>query len=192
MGGWRRRRRWLADACGLTVASGRRAAGLAVLTGPRARILHEEYHLLTRVPTLHRRGLAIAVVEIDGARLVAASTHLDLAGVPRRAHAAEVIALLERVRRSFSAPVVLAGDLNEEPDGAAWGLLARVFQDGYAVAPAGEGDTYSSWAPVRRIDAVFTDRAVKVAGCGVPADPAVAGHYAAATDHRPVLADLVL
>jgi endonuclease/exonuclease/phosphatase family metal-dependent hydrolase len=190
--GWRRRRRRLADRCALTVASGRRVAGLAVLAGPRARVLHREYHLLTRVPGLHRRGLAIAVVEIDGARLAAASIHLDLEDAARRAHAGEVIALLDRARRSFSAPVVLAGDINEEPEGQAWRILARRFQDGYAVAPAGEGGTYSARVPVRRIDGIFVDRAITVAGCGVPVDPALADHYAAATDHRLVLADLVL
>jgi endonuclease/exonuclease/phosphatase family metal-dependent hydrolase len=190
--GWRRKRQRLADACGLTVVSGRRAAGLAVLAGPRARVLHREYHLLTWVPGLHRRALAIAVVEIDGTRLIAASTHLDLADAPRRAHVGEVIELLDRVRRSFSAPVVLAGDINEEPAGPAWGLLAGGFQDAYAVAPAGAGDTYSARHPVRRIDGIFADRAVTVAGCGVPVDPQLAGDYAAATDHRPVLADLLI
>ncbi|MGI8334052.1 endonuclease/exonuclease/phosphatase family protein [Actinomadura scrupuli] len=190
--GWQAKRERLAEACGLTVASGRRTAGLAVLAGPRVQVLHDEYHLLTRVPGLHRRALAIAVVEIDGARLVAASTHLDLADTPRRAHVGEVIALLDRVRRSFSAPVVLAGDINEEPLGPAWGILARTFQDACAVAPAGETDTYSARRPVKRIDGVFADRAITVAGCGVPAEPELAADYAAATDHRPVLADLVL
>ncbi|MCW2887785.1 MAG: hypothetical protein QOE54_6935 [Streptosporangiaceae bacterium] len=190
--GWRAERRRLAESCGLRVASGRRTAGLAVFAGPRAEVLHHEYHLLTRVPGLHRRALAIAVAEIDGARLVAASTHLDLADRPRRAHVGEVIALLDRVRRSFSAPVVLAGDINEEPSGPAWGMLARTFQDARAVAPAGESDTYSARHPVKRIDGIFADRGITVAGCGVPVDPALTADYVAATDHRPVLADLVL
>src|SRR3954454_15258183 len=73
---WRTKRRRLARHCELAVAAGRRAAGLAVLAGPRVRVLHREYHLLTRVPMLHRRGVAIAVAEVEGARLIAASTHL--------------------------------------------------------------------------------------------------------------------
>jgi endonuclease/exonuclease/phosphatase family metal-dependent hydrolase len=189
---WREKRQRLAEACGLTVAAGRQVAGLAVLAGSRARVLHTEYHLLTRVPRLHRRALAIAVVEIDGSRLVAASTHLDLESTPRRAHAGQVIALLDRVRRSFSAPVVLTGDINEEPGGPAWGLLARTFQDAYSVAPAGEGDTYSAGDPKERIDGVFADQTITVAGCGVPTDPALTRDYVAATDHRPVVAELVI
>jgi endonuclease/exonuclease/phosphatase family metal-dependent hydrolase len=104
----------------------------------------------------------------------------------------QVIELLDRVRRSFGAPIVLACDLNEEPAGPAWGLLARAFQDAYLVAPVGEGATYSARHPARRIDGIFVDHAITVAGGGVPADPELAGDYTAATDHRPVLADLLL
>ncbi|GLW63035.1 hypothetical protein Arub01_12790 [Actinomadura rubrobrunea] len=191
--GWRRKRRRLARGCGLTVAAGRRPAGLAVLAGPRVRCVSREHHLLSRVPGLHRRGLAVAVLELEsGGRLIAASTHLDLVDEPRRAHTGEVLALLERARRRYGAPVVLAGDVNEEPGGASWTLLAEAFQDAYAVAPKGEEFTFSARAPRRRIDGVFADPGVEVVSCGVPDDPAAAADYAAATDHRPVLAELRL
>ncbi|GAA3985680.1 endonuclease/exonuclease/phosphatase family protein [Actinomadura viridis] len=189
--GWRRKRRGLARACGMRVAAGRRAAGLAVLAGPRARIVHGEHHLLSRVPGLHRRGLAVAVLEFGGARLVAASTHLDLAGAPRRAHTAEIIDLLDGVGRAYRAPVVLAGDVNEEPGGESWTLLAARFQDAHAVAPEGEGPTFPARRPARRIDGVFADPRIEVTGCGVPGGEAAAS-YARATDHRPVLAGLRL
>lgn len=189
LGQWRRRER-LAARAGLTLVPGERQAGLAVMAGPRAKVLAGEYHLITRVPRLHLRGLAIAVLEIEGVRLIAASTHLDLEDEPRRAHAGEVIGLLDQARRTYDAPVVLAGDINEEPGGQAWSLLAKVFQDGYAVAPVGEGYTYSAIKPYERIDGVFADPQIEVLGCGVPADPAIVADYAAATDHRPVLAEL--
>ncbi|GAA2406786.1 endonuclease/exonuclease/phosphatase family protein [Actinomadura vinacea] len=197
---WRFKRRRLARACGLSVAAGRRAAGLAVLAGPRARVVHREYHLLERVPRLHRRGLAVAVLEFpDGggaaagaARLIAASTHLDLRDEPRRAHTGQVIGILERVRAAYPAPVVLTGDINEEPGGASWTLLAGRFQDAHAVAPDGEAATFSARDPRRRIDGVFADPAIEVVGCGVPAGAAVAADYPVATDHRPVLATLRL
>ncbi|MGH3387991.1 MAG: endonuclease/exonuclease/phosphatase family protein [Actinomadura sp.] len=188
---WRAKRRRFARCCGLAVVAGRRPAGLAVLAGPRVRVLHREFHLLTRVPRLHRRGLAIAVVEIEGTPVVVASTHLDLADVPRRAHAGQVLALLERARRRFGAPVVLTGDINEEPGGAAWELLDRGFQDAFIAAPAGTGPTFSACDPRRRIDAVFVDPDIEIVGCGVP-ERAAAADYALATDHRPVLAELDL
>ena len=207
--GWRTRRRRLARACGLSVACGRRAAGLAVLAGPRARVVHREYHLLKRIPRLHRRGLAVAVLEFrdgDGpapaagrggsgaVRLVAASTHLDLRDGPRRLHTEEVLGILDRVRADHSAPVVLAGDINEEPGGASWTLLARHLQDAHAVAPRGEAATFSARNPRRRIDGVFADPGIEVVGCGVPAGEGIGeeilADYRAATDHRPVLAEL--
>jgi endonuclease/exonuclease/phosphatase family metal-dependent hydrolase len=189
---WRAKRRDLAARTGLTVACGRRPAGLAVLAKPRARLVHAEYHLLSRVPRLHRRGLALAVLEIAGTRVIAACTHLDLLPDPRRAHAAEVIALLDRARRTFQAPVVLTGDINEEPGGPSWSLLAGAFTDAYAAAPRGPGHTYSARRPSRRIDGVFTDHRIEVLGCGVPQDVAPTTDYVLATDHLPVLADLRL
>ncbi|GLZ10482.1 hypothetical protein Acsp04_07170 [Actinomadura sp. NBRC 104425] len=191
--GWRGKRRRLARGCGLTVAAGRRPAGLAVLAGPRVRVVRGEHHLLSPVPGLHRRGLAVAVLEVgSGRRLIAAGTHLDLKDEPRRTHTAEVLELLDRARRRYAAPVVLAGDINEEPGGASWDLLTGVFQDAYATAPKGEGPTFSARSPRRRIDGVFADPGVEIVACGVPDDPAVMADYAAATDHRPVLAEIRL
>ncbi|MEW2358964.1 endonuclease/exonuclease/phosphatase family protein [Spirillospora sp. NPDC029432] len=209
--GWRLKRRRLARAGGLAVASGRRAAGLAVLHGPRARVLHREYRLLSRVPGLHRRGLAVAVLEFGAgegaARLIAASTHLDLRDGPRRAHAAEIVELLGRVRAAYPAPVVLAGDVNEEPGGAAWTLLCGPFRDAYAAAPVGGAATFPARAPRRRIDGIFTSPEIGVSACGVPVghdghdghdghgeagEADAAADHVRASDHRPLLAELAL
>ncbi|MFG1999910.1 endonuclease/exonuclease/phosphatase family protein [Spirillospora sp. NPDC048911] len=187
---WRWQRRRLARACGLRIAAGRRACGLAVFTAPRVRRVGRRFHLLTRVPGIHRRALAIAALEIDGTRLIAASTHLDLYDDPRRAHTAEVIAHLDRARRRYGAPVVVTGDINEEPGGPCWTMLCDGRQDAWAVAPAGEELTFSARAPRRRIDGVFADPGIEVIGCGVPADPSITADYPRATDHRPVLAEL--
>lgn len=189
---WRAKRQALARDCGLAVAAGRRTAGLAVLAGPRVRPIASEHHLLTRVPRLHRRGLAIAVVEIDGSRLIAAGTHLDLESGARRAHVGEVLALLERARRAYQAPVVLTGDINEQPGGEAWELLARALPDAYLTAPRGAELTFSARNPRKRIDGVFADRGLGVLGCGVPEDAVLAADYPSATDHRPVLTELTV
>ncbi|HLV72602.1 endonuclease/exonuclease/phosphatase family metal-dependent hydrolase [Actinomadura hallensis] len=190
-GAWRLRRRRLARACGLRIAAGRRACGLAVLAAPHVRRVAREFHLLTPDRGLHRRALAIAVLESGGARFVAASTHLDLAGGPRLRHVREVIGHLDRASARHGAPVVLAGDINEEPGGPAWTLLAGRFRDAFAAAPAGGAATFPARAPRRRIDAVFADPSIAVAGCGVPAGGAApAADYARATDHLPLAAEL--
>jgi endonuclease/exonuclease/phosphatase family metal-dependent hydrolase len=86
------------------------------------------------------------------------------------------------------APVILAGDINETPDGAAWQALAERYRDAYAVAPTWGESTYSATNPVRRIDAIFVDPAITVVSSGVPDVPAIER----ASDHRPVLAVLRL
>ncbi|MFA1542062.1 endonuclease/exonuclease/phosphatase family protein [Actinomadura monticuli] len=187
---WRLRRRRFAVACGMRIAAGRRACGLAVLAAPHVRREAREFHLLSPEPGLHRRALAIAVLDVRGARVIAACTHLDLKPEPRLRHVGEVLAHLDRARARYGAPVVLAGDVNEEPGGAAWNALTDRFEDAYAAAPAGAELTFSSSDPVRRIDAVFTDPAITAAACGVPTDEALMRDYPAATDHRPLRADL--
>ncbi|WP_106398711.1 endonuclease/exonuclease/phosphatase family protein [Actinocorallia populi] len=185
-GRWRARRDALAAACGMAVLASRRRAGLAVLGGPRVRLLSAEYRLLSWSPPLHRRALALARVRVDGRPLAVASTHLDLAPGARLRHGMEILRLLA----ACPEPVVLAGDVNETSGGSTWRLLAGGFQDAYAVAPEGGAPTFPARAPRRRIDAVFADRSLRVLGCGVPPDPA--GDFPQATDHCPVLARIVL
>ncbi|MEU5989495.1 endonuclease/exonuclease/phosphatase family protein [Spirillospora sp. NPDC047418] len=189
---WRLRRRRLANACGMRIAAGRRACGLAVLTAPSVHREAREFHLLTPDRGLHRRALAIAVLEKDGTRLIAASTHLDLEDGPRRRHVDEILTHLDRARTRYNAPVVLAGDFNEQPGGDSWTRLAEHFRDAYGTAPTGAELTFSSRNPARRIDAVFTDPTIRTKASGVPTDEAIARDYPAATDHRPVMADLLL
>jgi endonuclease/exonuclease/phosphatase family metal-dependent hydrolase len=187
---WLRKRRWLAREVALGLAVRRRPAGLELYAGERTALLHRGHRLLSSVPGLHRRGLVMGLFDVGGVRLVVASVHLDLLGGPRLRHAEEVVKELERARERFDAPVVVAGDINETPGGAAWNFLAEHFQDGYAVAPAGEGATYSSSVPRTRIDGVFADPGIEVLSCGVPDEPELLADYPDATDHRPILAEL--
>lgn len=188
---WRTKRADLARRSGLFVAAGERAAGLAIFTSLRARVLSTEHYLLSPVPRLHRRGLAVAVLDIAGAgRIVAACTHLDLDPGPRRRHAEELLALLARIRDVHEAPVVLAADVNEGRSGPTWTLLAERLQDCYAATPDGDRRTYSARAPQRTIDGIFADRRLRVISGGVPDLPDV--DLTRASDHRPVLAEIAL
>jgi endonuclease/exonuclease/phosphatase family metal-dependent hydrolase len=187
---WLRKRRWLARRGALRMAVRERPAGLELYAGPRTALLHRQHRLLTPVPGMHRRGLVLGLFEVGGVRLIAASVHLDLADAPRLRHAEEIMTELDRVRERFQAPVVVAGDINEEPDGATWSFLASRLRDGFAAAPRGQGATYSSAVPLTRIDGVFAGSGAEVLGCGVPDDPELLADYPLATDHRPVLAEL--
>jgi endonuclease/exonuclease/phosphatase family metal-dependent hydrolase len=180
---WRSKCAALARESGLYVVTGGRTAGAMLLMASlRVRVISSQDVLLTKKRGLHQRGLAIAVLEIDGARFGAASMHLDLEPGERRRHVDEVMGRLDRL----GAPIVVAGDVNEEPAAPAWRALAAHYQDGWTVAPAGDGDTYSAIKPVKRIDGIFVDPRITVLSCGVP-DVA---HTEVASDHRPLLAVL--
>lgn len=189
--GWRRRRRALARRTALRPVTLHRPAGLELYAGPHVTVLGHGHRLLAPVPGLHRRGLVFGLFDIRGARLVTAGIHLDLVGEARRRHAEEIVEELDRVRGELGAPVVVAGDVNEQPGDPAWEILATRFQDAGAVAPHGRAHTFSTTRPTRRIDGVFADPEVTVLRCGVPDDPELLADYPAASDHRPVLAELL-
>lgn len=185
---WRTRRRSLMRATGLVPAVNRRACGLAILVRPGIGVRSRRHVLLTRRRGLHRRAVSMALLEVAGGPVAVASTHLDLEESARCDHAREA---LEHLRRfAGTVPRVLAGDINGVPGGAAWRIITAELADAGAAAPLGEAATFSARRPRRRIDAVFTGPGVRVLGSGVPVDEVDRADVEAATDHRPVVADL--
>ncbi|WP_328794341.1 endonuclease/exonuclease/phosphatase family protein [Herbidospora solisilvae] len=165
---------------GLEPACHSRFSGVAVLVRPGVRVVHAEHRRLRWFPGLERRSMAVAVVEAEGLRLAAVSFHLDLHAGARLAHAVEIVRRTESVAARFDAVPVLAGDLNELPEAAAWRHLASRYDEG------GDGATFAG----KRIDAIFTGRGVAALARGVAgADEA---DLTVASDHRPVVTDLRL
>ncbi|MFI9718692.1 endonuclease/exonuclease/phosphatase family protein [Streptomyces sp. NPDC052396] len=171
------------------VTGGAPSSGPMILSSLRARVLRTEDVLLPRTPGLHQRGLAVAVLRFGGAELGVISCHLSIDPAERYVQGRLALDKLA----SLGVPhAVLAGDLNDRPEGRTFGLLARALQDGWAVRPWGREHTTRLGDPSQRIDAVFTTAGVEVLGCGVPMGlPGVAERdVRAATDHLPVLAAL--
>jgi endonuclease/exonuclease/phosphatase family metal-dependent hydrolase len=186
---WRRRRRALARSAGMMVAAGRRTGGLAILAGPRVRVIYAENRLLRGFLGMERRAMAVLVAETAGVRVAVCGVHLDLLAGARLQHAAEIVVHLRRVCERFGARPVLAGDINEEPGQPTWRFLTERYADCFALAPDGDGETFTARHPRKRIDAIFAGPGLAVGSCGVPrADPA---DLAAATDHLPVQAELL-
>ncbi|MFD1833357.1 endonuclease/exonuclease/phosphatase family protein [Streptomyces desertarenae] len=188
---WRKYAARLARATDLVhVTGGATATGPMILSSLRAHVERTEDVLLPRTPGLHRRGLATAVLRFGpAARLAVVSCHLSLAEWERHEQAGMV---LERLAGTGEDAAVVAGDLNDEPDGRAFRRLAAELQDGWATSPWGGENTSPARGPRKRIDAVLATGAVEVLGCGVPAGlPGVTeADLRAATDHLPVLAAL--
>jgi endonuclease/exonuclease/phosphatase family metal-dependent hydrolase len=84
-------------------------------------------------------------------------------------------------------PAVIAGDLNERPDGASWRTLSNWAVDPNPHAPK----TFRSTGPRHRIDAVLVDPRVEVVDYGDPPG-VVDDDVRRASDHRPVLAQIRL
>jgi endonuclease/exonuclease/phosphatase family metal-dependent hydrolase len=171
----------LAAASGLVVVTGGRPAGAVLLLARKdLRVVARRSVKLPWHPPKHRRGVALGVFDVGGTEVAVASTHLSLFDDERVEQARLVLALL----RSYRVPAVLAGDVNEDPDGPAFSLLAEAMADAWATAPAGDGLTSTATNPQRRIDAVFADRRMVVLQGEALAFPGVGS----ASDHRPVLA----
>lgn len=172
----------LAREAGLVVAAGGRpAAGVALLTTLRVDVDCARDHLLSKSPRLHQRGLAVAQLTLGDLSFAAASLHLGLDATERQRHASEIEQFLG------GGPAVVAGDFNERSTGPAWQALAAGRTD---VGAAADLPTFSTADPRRRIDTILVPTDWRV----TPVSPLEILHESdlvAATDHRPVIADVV-
>lgn len=182
---WRAKCERLARHSGLIIVTGGRAAAAnLLLASPAVTVESTRDVLFTPDRGLHRRGAALAVLNLAGGRFALAGTHLDLVEEPRVRHVSELDAALDAVAAD-GVPTVVAGDVNDVPGSATWRLLAQRRVD---AAPAGDGFTYSARHPQRRIDGVFADPALRIRSAEVIGTPDVA----VASDHRPVLVEFEL
>lgn len=184
---WRSRCAELARAAGLLVVGGGRASGAnVVLANLRTHVRAVVDSELPGSPRRHRRGLVLAVLEIDGIEFLVAGTHLSLDAAEREQQAREAV---RRVGAMGLEHVVLCGDFNDVPASPTWQALSQNLRDVHAVSPQGGELTFPAAVPTRRVDALFVSPSVEVTGAGVPAGLA---NPAAASDHLPVLAELLL
>jgi len=179
---WRSKRAAVARKAGLVVATADRPAGLMLMTSLRATVVSTNFVLLSKRPKLHQRGVCAALLDIGGVRWHIASVHLSLSDEERQIHLPELWSAVGTV-----GPLVVAGDINEEPGGPVWTELGTRLVDAWETTRTGNGLTYSASSPRKRIDAIFVDKGVEVLECRVVDDvPGVT----VASDHLPVLAVL--
>jgi endonuclease/exonuclease/phosphatase family metal-dependent hydrolase len=164
-----------------------REYGLAILS--RFPILAAENHKITRLSTQVpdpapelAPGFPEVVVRVRGVPLHVYDTHLDFRADPavRRAQVADMLAIMNE----RPGTKILAGDFNAAPDAAElaplWGDLNDVM-----TRPGGpDFPTYPADAPRQRIDYVTATPDIGVRRGWVP--------ETVASDHRPVVADLLL
>lgn len=183
---WRSKRASLARRSGLVVATAHRPGGLFLMASLRTRVLETDFVLLPKAARRHQRAVATATVEVGGQRWRIASVHFSLDPTERGDHLAVIWSALETSRASAGQPLVVAGDLNESPEGPVFSELARRMQDCFAAAGSGDGNTNPAASPRQRLDAIFVDRDCEIVSCEVLSSDAARR----ASDHLPVLAVL--
>jgi endonuclease/exonuclease/phosphatase family metal-dependent hydrolase len=180
---WRSRRAALARQCGLVVATADRPGGLCVMTALRVDLIDTSFSLLPLTSGRHQRAIAGATLAFGGVEWRVLSVHMSTDEAERRRH---LPALSSVLSASATMPLIVGGDINEEPGGAMFRELSTRLQDCFAVAGAGTGLTSPAASPTRRLDAIFASSSLSVVSCEAVD---VAG-VAVASDHRPVLAVL--
>jgi endonuclease/exonuclease/phosphatase family metal-dependent hydrolase len=123
--------------------------------------------VLTRFPILSRtnthyrmlregeqRGFQQTVLDVDGKKLLFINTHIDY-----REEDTERLLNVEELRgavdRASTLPVVMVGDFNSLPNTRVHQKLKEFVIDSWEATGQGEGFTFSSEAPDRRIDYIF-------------------------------------
>ena len=163
---------------------------------------HYGVALLSRFPVASRQVIplpSVSVARSDGLEpRIALDARLDLpAGALGAAGPFHLVVThfgldpAERLRQAealvghvaYRPRTVVAGDLNEGPDGAGFRLLAASLVDGLAEAGLHERRTFPSWAPALAIDHVLRSRDLPAAG-------AARRVLADASDHLPVVVEL--
>ncbi len=132
------------------------------------------------------RGALVTIVRTRLGRWQAITTHLDAsAGDEYRLQEAERLRELVRVRRATGTPLLLGGDMNATPESPVIRrLLDFGLRDAWAACGKGDGFTFPAAQPVRRIDYLFLDGALRCTSAEVVETQA--------SDHRPLLVSVVL
>ena len=180
---WKRRCRALGEKWGLRYAAGGRPAGSNLIAvGPGVAVKGAGSQRLRQPLFQPRRGIAWAQLRIEGRLVGVVSCHLSLDRTRRLREVEQVIAVASALR----GPVVVAGDLNEPPQGPSW---RRLRAAGFVDPGGDDWPTFPAGSAESRIDGLLVrGTAARVLSHGDPGLPErLLGE---ASDHRPVLAVL--
>ncbi len=124
--------------------------GNAVLS--RFPIRQQKRTLLTRLnQTTEQRSVSEVVLDLGGTECVLLNTHLD-AGAGHEERLQGVAQLKDIVAGRGDRPVLVCGDFNTRPTEPAYTTMAADLVDAWAVVGAGNGYSFPSTLPNRRID----------------------------------------
>jgi endonuclease/exonuclease/phosphatase family metal-dependent hydrolase/3',5'-cyclic AMP phosphodiesterase CpdA len=128
------------------------------------------------------RVTLVALLDSPWGPLPVLNTHLSHQawGTYRRQ---ELVGLMGELGRRWSAAgtVIVGGDFNATPDSPEVAAITLALRDAWEICGTGDGGTYPSGDPVRRIDYLF----LRGAGCAVAEVPVTT-----ISDHRPLVVEV--
>jgi endonuclease/exonuclease/phosphatase family metal-dependent hydrolase len=145
-------------------------------------ILSTRFYTLPTPRHLEPRGVAHAVLDVDGHEVSVYVTHLT--NLPRRSELRfDQARFIARVIQEDPRPVLLMGDLNDAPDSPALLLLKQQLADAFAHRGRGPAETYPLpfVLPDLRLDYVLSSPDLTARDVFVLRE--------IASDHYPVIAD---
>ena len=157
--------------------------GNAILS--RFPIVKEQNHHYKMLRPGEQRGLLQVVLQVEGKRLLFMNTHLDYRpdDAERLSNIDEIAGILAQYK---GLPAILCGDFNDTPDSPMHRKIEESFVDSWKLGGKGEGFSFSSTQPKKRIDYVFVNKRK----APVPVRAWVA--ESTASDHLPVVVEFKL
>lgn len=154
--------------------------GVAILSRfPIHKIDHRKYENLREA---ERRGMLRVEIKLDSRIVNFVTTHLDYQYEDGRVFETEQML---KFLQSVKGPLIIVGDFNDEPSGAAYKLMLPKFQDAWIAAKVKEvGLSYPADKPAKRIDHIFTRRSDRIRAKQAWTVSTLA------SDHLPVVAEL--
>jgi endonuclease/exonuclease/phosphatase family metal-dependent hydrolase len=156
--------------------------GVAILSRlPIDAIDHRKYENRREA---ERRGMIRVEVNFEGKTINFVTTHLDYQFEDGRLFEAEQML---KFLHDIKGPLIVVGDLNDEPAGKTYRLMSQGFDDAWVRSRTKDlGLTYPADKPVKRIDYVFTRQSdrLKIKKAWVV--------NTLASDHLPLVASLEL
>jgi endonuclease/exonuclease/phosphatase family metal-dependent hydrolase len=125
--------------------------GVAILS--RSLIRAIDHQMYENKREAERRGLLRVEVEAGDRMITFVTTHLDFQYADGRLFETQQ---LLRLLAAIKGPLIVTGDFNDEPAGAAHKFMLTQFDDAWTASrAAGEGWTYPADKPLKRIDYIF-------------------------------------